>query len=91
MKIINAKTAANIAERVVIERQETARAKAELDLRETIMPCIAESAEDGKRALLMTVELSSDLYENRYLIAGLLRDLGYKVELKDEKDFSIKW
>ena len=91
MNIINARTAAEIAARVNAERREIARAHAEFCLREIIMPCIAESAEEGKNALYVTVATSDDLYENRHLVLAMLKELGYAVELKNGKDLSIKW
>ncbi len=91
MNIINARTAAEIAARVNAERREIARAHAEFCLREMIMPCIAESAEEGKTAVYVTTPTSGDLYEHRCLICTMLKELGYAVELKNGKDLSIKW
>lgn len=92
MNLVNARTAAEIAQTVRAEKQEIARAHAEFCLREIVMPCIVESAEEGKNALFLTVAPQGDLYENRYLVGAMLRELGYKVDFKNNnKDFSIKW
>lgn len=91
MNIINARTAAEITARVNAERREIARAHAEFCLREMIMPCIAESAEDGKNALFVTVATSGDLYESRHLVFAMLKELGYAVEMKNGKDLAIRW
>lgn len=91
MSIINARTAAEIAQKVRAEKVEIARAHAEFCLREIVMPCIAESAEEGRNALFVTVAPKGDLYENRHLILVMLKELGYAVEMKNGKDLSIKW
>ena len=91
MNIINARTAAEITARVNAERREIARAHAEFCLREMIMPCIAESAEEGKNTLYVTIAPRGDLYESRHLVLAMLKELGYAVELKNGKDLSIKW
>lgn len=91
MNIINARTAAEIAQKVRVERAEIARAHAEFCLREMIMPCIAESAEEGKNALYVTIAPRGDLYESRHLILAMLKELGYAVEMENGKDLSIKW
>lgn len=91
MNLVNARTAAEIAQTVRAEKQEIARAHAEFCLREIVMPCIVESAEEGKNALFVTVAPRGDLYDNRYLVLAMLKELGYAVEMKNGKDFSIKW
>jgi hypothetical protein len=91
MNIISARAAAEIAQTVRAEKVEIARAHAEFCLREMIMPCIAESAEDGKNILYVTIAPRGDLYESRHLVLAMLKELGYAVELKNGKDLSIKW
>ena len=91
MSIINARTAAEIAQRVRAEKAEIARAHAEFCLCERIMPCIIESAESGKNSVFITSASRGDLYESRHLILAMLKELGYAVELKNGKDLSIKW
>lgn len=92
MNLINANTAAKIAQTVREEKQEIARAHAEFCLREIVMPLIIESAEDGKNALSLTIAPQGDLYENRYLVGVMLRELGYQVDFRNNnKDFYIKW
>lgn len=88
---MNARTAAEIAQKVRAEKVEIARAHAEFCLCEMIMPCIAESAEEGKNALYITFAQRGDLYENRHLVVAMLKELGYTAELKNGQGLSIKW
>jgi hypothetical protein len=91
MNIMNARAAADIAQKVRDKRVEIARIQAELCLCEIVMPCITESAEEGRNALYVTVPPRGDLYESRHLVLAMLKELGYAVELKNGKDISIKW
>lgn len=91
MSTISARTAAEIAREARAEKAEWARAQAEFCLCEKIMPCIIESAEEGKNSLFITSASRGDLYESRHIIIAMLKELGYAAELKNGQGLSIKW
>ena len=92
MELINAREAATITGKARAEAAQYRVSLAECCVKDDIMPCIRDAAEDGRSHVVINIAQNHDAYRVRDLIITMLCELGYMAKLEREgKEIVLKW